>query len=129
MGIRGDLDVWVVDVENKTYVVVANEVGDVPQAVRDEQAGVLSSVEFVIRTEAQRRRTERRTPTFSMRCSGLWNSSDQKLPAAWSSNVAQVDSVIIARVGSRPGRPGTAADCARSDAGERNDVRCVRTTS
>ena len=48
VGIRGDLDVFVVDVENKTYVVVANEVGEAPQAVRDEQAGVLSSVEFVI---------------------------------------------------------------------------------
>ena len=48
VGIRGDLDVYVVDVENKTYVVVANEVGEAPQAVRDEQAGVLSSVEFVV---------------------------------------------------------------------------------
>ena len=75
------------------------------------------------------RRTERSTPIFSMRCSGLWNSSDQKLPAAWSSSVAQVDNVIIARVGCRPGWPGTAADCSRNDRSERNDVRRVPTIS
>ena len=41
VGIRGDLDVYVVDVEGTTYVVVANEVGEAPEAVRDELAGVL----------------------------------------------------------------------------------------
>jgi hypothetical protein len=30
-----------------TYVVVANEVGSPPQAMRDELAGILASVEFV----------------------------------------------------------------------------------
>jgi hypothetical protein len=47
VGLRGDLDVYVVDVEGLTYVVVANEVGTPPQAVRDELAGILASVEFV----------------------------------------------------------------------------------
>ena len=48
VGVRGDLDVYVVDVEGTTYVVVANEVGEPPEAVRNQQADVLSSVEFVI---------------------------------------------------------------------------------
>ena len=48
VGMRGDLDVYVVDVEGRTYVVVANEVGQAPQAALDERAGVLSSVEFVM---------------------------------------------------------------------------------
>jgi hypothetical protein len=47
VGLRGDLDVYVVDVEGLTYVVVANEVGSPPQEVRDELAGILASVEFV----------------------------------------------------------------------------------
>ena len=47
IGLRGDLDVYVVEVEGLTYVVVANEVGSPPQAVRDELAGILASVEFV----------------------------------------------------------------------------------
>ena len=47
IGLRGDLDVYVVDVEGLTYVVVANEVGSPPQEVRDELAGILASVEFV----------------------------------------------------------------------------------
>jgi hypothetical protein len=47
VGIRGDLDIYVVDVEGLTYVVVANEVGSPPQEVRDELAGILASVEFV----------------------------------------------------------------------------------
>jgi hypothetical protein len=47
IGLRGDLDVYVVDVEGLTYVVVANEMGTPPQAVRDELAGILASVEFV----------------------------------------------------------------------------------
>jgi len=47
VGIRGDLDVYVVDVEGLTYVVVANEVGSPPQEVRDERADILASVEFV----------------------------------------------------------------------------------
>ena len=75
------------------------------------------------------RRIDRSTPIFSSRCSGLWNSSAHQLPAAWSSNVAHVDSVIMARVAWRPGRPGTAADCARSEAGDLKDVRWFLTTS
>ena len=47
IGIRGDLDVYVVDVEGLTYVVVANEVGSPPQEALDERAGILASVEFV----------------------------------------------------------------------------------
>jgi hypothetical protein len=47
VGLRGDLDVYVVDVEGLTYVVVANVVGSPPQEVRDELAGILASVEFV----------------------------------------------------------------------------------
>ena len=47
IGFRGDLDVYVVDVEGLTYVVVANELGSPPPSVRDELAGILSSVEFV----------------------------------------------------------------------------------
>ena len=47
VGIRGDLDVYVVDVEGLTYVVVANEVGSPPQEARDELAAILASVEFV----------------------------------------------------------------------------------
>ena len=47
IGLRGDLDVYVVDVEGLTYVVVANEVGSPPQEARDELAGILASVEFV----------------------------------------------------------------------------------
>jgi len=47
IGLRGDLDVYVVDVEGLTYVVVANELGSPPQEVRDELAGILASVEFV----------------------------------------------------------------------------------
>jgi hypothetical protein len=47
VGLRGDLDVYVVDVEGLTYVVVANEVGSPPQAVRAERDGILASVEFV----------------------------------------------------------------------------------
>ena len=64
-----------------------------------------------------------------MRCSGLSNSSAQKLPSAWSSWVRQVERVIIARVGVTPGRPGTGARCSRSDLAERNEViRVVRTS-
>ena len=59
---------------------------------------------------------------------GLSYSSAQKLPAAWSSGVRQVDRVIIAWVGSTPGRPGTAARCSASDVGERNDVFLVAVT-
>ena len=47
VGLRGDLDVYVVDVEGLTYVVVANVVGSPPLEVRDELAGILASVEFV----------------------------------------------------------------------------------
>lgn len=48
VGMRGELDLYVVDVEGTTYVVVANEFGEPPQTVRDEQARVLASVEFVL---------------------------------------------------------------------------------
>jgi hypothetical protein len=47
VGFGGLLDVYVVDVEGTTLVVVANELGDAPETVRDELVGVLSSVEFV----------------------------------------------------------------------------------
>ena len=72
-------------------------------------------------------RTEVSTPILSIRCSGLPNSSDQSLPSARSSGVRHVDSVIMAREGRTPGRPGTAADWAVSDRSERNDVRRVST--
>jgi hypothetical protein len=48
VGIRGELDVYVVEVEGTTLVVVAYEVGEAPETARDELAGVVSSVEFVV---------------------------------------------------------------------------------
>jgi hypothetical protein len=47
IGLGGDLDLYVVDVDGLTYVVVANVLGSPPQEVRDELAGILASVEFV----------------------------------------------------------------------------------
>ena len=67
------------------------------------------------------------SPILSIRCSGLPNRSDHRLPSARSSGVRHVDKVIMALVGFAPGRPGTAADCWASDFLERNEVRRVAT--
>jgi hypothetical protein len=48
IGMRGVLDVHVLDVEGTTYVVIGNQVGDAPQEFVDEQSRVLASVDFVV---------------------------------------------------------------------------------
>ena len=72
------MDIWVVDVEGTTLVVAAGTRGAVPTQAAGELDDVVESVRFVLpRLIGQTRRTERSTPIFSIRCSGLWNSSDQ----------------------------------------------------